>query len=202
VTLTPEEKRRIAEEEKVRFKTQNKLKSRQQTRRALGCFALILLFWSPLLFWVMSKDQEPIQYESQQDPPQGISVQFLSPPNLAVTKGSGWTVEAVKNYIWLLKDAREKRELGRLGIPPTTPAGSRGAYAAGAIWLFSVGLPRDRLVEFAEMNDPGWSLVTPLIKGSYLWSIFGDDEGIIGFKDGLNGTEYNNYQVLFEMRPR
>lgn len=129
-----------------------------------------------------------------------IKATFLGPGAVVVYNPNGWTEETAGHYIHQLKEYRERDELSSLGIPPMTPTGRYGEYAAGFIYLIDHKLPKDALQQFSKSRDPGYLSIAPHIKGYYQWSIFGDDRGAIGFRtEGYEGggREYNHYRELF-----
>jgi hypothetical protein len=70
----------------------------------------------------------------------------------------------------------------------------------GWIYLTDRKLPTEALRQFAKSEDPGYLSIAPHIKGFYQWSIFGEDQGVIGFKtEGYEGggRQYNHYRKLF-----
>lgn len=129
-----------------------------------------------------------------------IKATFLGPGSVVAYNPDGWTEETAEHYIRQIKRYRERGELSSLGIPPSTPTGSHGLYAAGFIYLIDHELPKASLQQFSNGKDPGYLSIAPHIKGYYQWSIFGDDEGVIGFRtEGFEGggREYNHYRRLF-----
>ncbi len=129
-----------------------------------------------------------------------IKATFVSPGAVVAYNPNIWTEETAEHYIRQIKSYRERGELSSLGIPPSTPGGKYGSYAAGFIYLIDRELPKDSLKQFSKGEDPGYLSSAPHIKGYYQWSVFGDDRGVIGFRtEGFEGggREYNHYRVLF-----
>ena len=158
----------------------------------LWCLALMFSFLCALPISIAAADQSKTKNP--------IKATFLGPGSVVAYNPNGWTEETAEHYIREIKRNRERGELSSLGIPPSTPGGSHGLYAAGFIYLIDHKLPKDSLQQFSKSEDPGYLSIARHIKGYYQWSIFGDDQGVIGFRtEGFEGggREYNHYRVLF-----